>query len=200
MIEGKDLWFPNYVWTGTLDVDKEALKTYSDYKIKDKWDNDRLLGDKRPWSSVDFVLEECEAVVDMVKLLNEVYAKICEEIGFKPVQLYNIWVNKNPPGVKNPSHTHIHHAGTIGALFSGVYYLDADKDLDQGDIVFERNDQSAMHIPHQLKTQNTPYNMPEARYKSETGDLYCFSSWIPHRVTKNNSDKDRYSISFNYGV
>ena len=35
----------------------------------------------------------------------------------------------------------------MGALFSGVYYLEADKDLDQGDIVFERNDQSAMHIP-----------------------------------------------------
>ena len=44
MIDGRDLWFPNYVWTGQLDVDNQALKAYSDYKIKDKWDNDRLLG------------------------------------------------------------------------------------------------------------------------------------------------------------
>ena len=70
MIDGRDLWFPNYVWTGQLDVDNKVhLKNTVDYKIKDKWDNDRLLGDDRPWSSVlIIVLEECEAVVDMVKL------------------------------------------------------------------------------------------------------------------------------------
>ena len=30
MIDGRDLWFPNYVWTGQLDVDNQALKAYSE--------------------------------------------------------------------------------------------------------------------------------------------------------------------------
>lgn len=200
MIKDRDSWFPNYVWKGEIiDLNNDILKEYGDKKIKQKWEND-LLKDDRPWSSTDLYLEECEEVHKMVDKLNKCFEIICDEIGFHPVQLYNIWINKNPPGVSNPVHTHLHHSGRMGALFSGVWYLDADENLDQGDIVFERNDQSAMHIPQLLVNKTTTYNVPRAQYKSKTNDLYIFSSWIPHWVTENNSNKDRYSISFNYGV
>lgn len=200
MISGRDIWFPNYVWTGEFNnIDNDALKTYGYQKIKEK-DNTELTKDPRPWSSTDLYLEECSEVEKLVQNLNEMFLQVTAEVGFRSLQLYNIWVNKNPPGVENDVHNHIHHGGQMGALFSGVYYVDADPDLDQGDLVFQRTDQSEMHIPQMLITQNTPYNMPRARYKSATNDFYIFSSWIPHSVTKNNSNKNRVSISFNYGV
>ncbi len=200
MISGRDLWFPNYVWTGEFTgIDNDALKTYGYEKIKTKYETD-LAKDTRPWSSTDLYLEECPEVEKLVQRLDEMFTQVTTEVGFRKLQLYNIWINKNPPGVENDLHNHLHHAGIMGALFSGVYYVEADPELDQGDIVFERTDTSEMLIPKILITQNTPYNMPRARYKSCTSDFYIFSSWIPHRVTKNNSDKDRISISFNYGV
>lgn len=200
MILDSDILFPDVIWKGNIgNLDNKKIKNYSLDKIKQKR-KDPLMKDERPWDSTDLFLEECDAVQELVNQLDKCMSNICEDVGFHNVQLYNIWVNRNPPGIENPVHNHLHHSDKLGALFSGVWYLDADENLDQGDIVFERNDNSEMHIPRLLVKETTSYNIPRTQYKSKLNDLYIFSSWIPHRVTKNNSGKDRFSISFNYGV
>ncbi len=200
MINDSDVLFPHVIWKGNIDnLDNNVIKEYALEKIKNKRKNP-LMKDERPWDSTDLFLEECSQVKKLVDKLNDCMALICEDVGFHAVQLYNIWINRNPPGVENPVHTHLHHDGRLGALFSGVWYLDADENLDQGDIIFERSDKSEMHIPKLLIKEVTSYNIPRTQYKSKLNDLYIFNSWIPHRVSKNNSDKDRFSISFNYGV
>ena len=200
MIKDHDIWFPNIIWSGEItDLNNTVLKEYSLEKIAQK-NKEQLLPDDRPWDSTDVYLEECTEVEKLVAKLDKCMKDICNDVGFAGVRLYNIWVNRNPPGVENVLHNHLHHGGQMGALFSGVWYLEADETLDQGDTVFERNDSSEMHIPQILVTESTPYNIPRAQYKSKTNNLLIFSSWIPHRVTKNNSNKDRFSISFNYGV
>ena len=197
----KDLWFPNYIWSATLDsVDNTAIKEYGLKQI-DKAMDDPFAPKERPWFTADnLVLDDCNALAHLKSIIDDCMLTVADEVGLHPVQLYNIWINKNPPGVANPPHTHTHHDGRLGAIFSGVYYVEADPELDQGDIVFERADRAEMSLPYPHIKRHTPYTAHQAQYKSSTNDLYIFSSWIPHRVTTNNSNKDRFSISFNYGV
>jgi len=201
MIDGRDLWFPDYVWTGDVkEVDNTIIKDYAQSVLKEKAMLRALHIDDRPWKVADLNVEECLELKKLTEVITNDIHKICNEVGLMPMHLLNIWINENPPGVENPVHTHLHHADQMGALFSGVYYVECDPELDQGDIVFERKDTSALHIPDFVKSAHTPFNKPEARYVSATSDLYLFSAWIPHRITMNNSTKNRYSISFNYGL
>jgi len=198
MISNRDLWFPDYVWSGTLEnIDNFAIKKYCQEKINNKSD---LFKDDRPYNVADLDPEENNALLSLTETITMCVHKVCAEVGIMPLELQNIWVNENLPGAHAETHTHIHHAGLPGAIFSGVYYVEADATIDQGDIVFERRDTSAQHLPEHFKFTRTSFNSTEARYSSTTNDLYLFSAWLPHRITKNNSNTNRYSISFNYGV
>ena len=199
MILDSDVLFPHVIWKGNIDnLDNNVIKEYALEKIKNKRTNP-LMKDERPWDSTDLFLEECSEVKKLVDKLNDCMILICEDVGFHAVQLYNIWINRNPPGVENPVHTHLHHDGRLGALFSGVWYLDADENLDQGDIIFERNDGGETCLPVLVKDPS-PFNQKSITYKSETDLCYIFPGWFKHRVTENTSKKDRLSISFNYGA
>ena len=83
----------------------------------------------------------------------------------------------------------------VGAVFSGVYYVEAGD--DQGNIVFQRTDNAEYHIPKEVD-QYTYYTSTQATYKCKTGALYVFPGWLDHHVQSNRSNTDRISISFNY--
>lgn len=193
MFTDKDLWFPNYIWSGELkNINNSAIKDYCLEKINTTEQN-------KPWRKATIRLEECVDVAKLVGVIDHCVTTAAEECGIQPLQLHNIWVNQNPAGIENPVH---HHMGDSinGAIFSGVYYVEADPELDQGNIFFQRRAGEEHGIPVHMIKESNPYNMNTVEYKSSTSDLYIFSSWIPHGVTKNNSNKDRFSISFNYGA
>ena len=83
--------------------------------------------DERPWDSTDLFLEECAEVKKLVDKLNDCMTLICEDVGFHSVQLYNIWINRN---LRCRKSNRTFNDGRLGALFSGVWYLDADENLD----------------------------------------------------------------------
>jgi uncharacterized protein (TIGR02466 family) len=92
------------------------------------------------------------------------------------------WTNINDPGSSNLLHTH--------KLFnySAIYYVQAE---GTGDIVFLN--------PANLDLSCSYEGPGVARmhYPAKDGTILMWPSWMPHEVTRNESDKQRVCIAFN---
>jgi len=188
-----ELWFPSVIWTSVIhNVDNAALKKFAYNKIKED-PQGRTISNIDGYQSVDIKPNECTEIDRLVQTIDREILEICSQVGLRPPKLYNIWCNVNYPRASNEMHHH------LGALFSGVYYVDADPEIDQGNILFERNDNAEYHLPASMIEKTTYYTSQRAHYASKTGGLFVFPGWMKHKVSTNNSNKDRISISFNYG-
>lgn len=79
-------------------------------------------------------------------------------------------------------------------MFSGILYLDNDKDA--APIEFEsRNNQEQIFI---LPTEYTPLNAIRWSYKPQKNMMLIFPSYLYHRIGVHNSLQPRYSIAFNF--
>jgi len=103
--------------------------------------------------------------------------------------LGNYRVHATPPGEVTQSHTH------KPAVLSGVYYV--EKPENSGDLVFVDVNQFHDYDPKSLPGGIDPISTPQVVLKAQEGTMIVFPSWLPHKVTKNNSDANRVSISFN---
>lgn len=118
--------------------------------------------------------------------VNKMLSLVIEELKNKHNKKYYVdefWAHIHE---KNHS-SNLHHHAVVddlknSSVLSGVYYISAPKDC--GVIVFQY-----------------PINQyEEKRYwiKPEPGMFILFPSSLPHYVTRNNSEKKRISISFNF--
>ena len=187
-----NIWFPSIVWNCDIDVDNKILEEYIYKKVDQEKKHPTLGKPKRPWDSVNLLIEENKEVERLVSIINEKMEIICKDVEITPVQLYDIWANVNPPGVSNVLHDH------KGTTFSGVYYVKSLK--EQGDLIFERHDGADLAISDMQIIKQNPFNSRIIKYKSRTNNLYIFPSWLKHRVEENKTKENRLSISFNYGV
>lgn len=184
-------WFPSVIWNADVKgIDNEELKTYAN-NLK-QIDRGRVISNYGGWQSNDVKSGDNKVLDQLVKHIDEAVNEIAESVGLKPVTLYNVWLNINPPGAYN--HTHHHQ----DAIFSGVYYIDAEE--SQGNINFMRNDGAEYHIPQEMITQMHHFNSSKCTYPAKTGALYVFPGWLHHSVDGNTTLKDRISISFNCGA
>lgn len=185
-----DIIFPTYIWSTELDnIDNQELKTFA-YNLKSKSPG-RLISGYGGWQSDRFknnIPSELEKLVEQIE--NRVV-----EISFKlqiPAPRFgNIWFNINSPGSYNQIHNH------RGALLSGVYYVDVPNN-ETGNIEFHRNDEADYYL-HQILTPDHHFASTKLIYPAKTNTLYIFPAWLKHSVQGNKSNKDRISISFNYG-
>lgn len=103
------------------------------------------------------------------------------------------WINLHKPGCYAPRHNH------TNSCYSGVYYFDVPQ--NSGMIWFIK--------PNEIPTFATPtvlpslgsyniYNSNEFGFETTKNDLILFPSHLTHKVDVNNSDKNRYSLAFNY--
>jgi uncharacterized protein (TIGR02466 family) len=184
-----ELWFPTVIWSALIhSMNNSTLKSWA-YE-KQKTDKGRVISNFAGYQSNDIVSGECEEIDNLVTHLNTEINACANQVGMKKLELYNIWININPPSSYNHLHNH------VGSVLSGVYYVDAEK--EQGNIQFERNDSAEYHIPLDI-AEETYYTSTRATYACKTGALYIFPGWLKHSVQGNRSNKDRISISFNYG-
>lgn len=184
-----ELWFPSVIWSSiTHVVDNVEMKKW----IYDKKSLDKgtVISNFGGWQSSPITAGECWEVDSLVEHLNGEIQSCATQVGMKDLELYNLWVNVNPPGSYNHLHNH------QGAVLTGVYYVDAEP--IQGNIQFERNDGAEYHIPLNLEKE-TYFTSTRATYAAKTNALYIFPGWMKHSVQGNRSRKDRISISFNYG-
>jgi uncharacterized protein (TIGR02466 family) len=184
-----ELWFPSVVWSGIIHVcDNTELKKFAyQKKLQDKGVTVSNYGG---WQSNSIVAGESQDVDNLVSHLDSEVESCCKQTGLPPLQLYNLWININPPGSYNHLHNH------SGSVISGVYYVEAGE--HQGNIQFERSDNAEYFLPTQVE-KITYFTSTRATYKSSTNALYLFPGWMKHSVEGNRSNHDRISISFNYG-
>lgn len=184
-----ELWFPTVIWSAMIHcVDNSKLKQWA-YEKK-KQDQGRVISNYGGYQSSDITFGENEEIDKLIEYINTEVKECARQVGMKELQLYNIWININPPHSYNHLHNH------VGSVLSGCYYVDAKP--EQGNIQFERTDGGEYHIPVDI-AQETYYTCTRATYAAKTGALYVFPSWLKHSVQGNRSNSDRISVAFNYG-
>lgn len=183
-------WFASVIWNADLQgIDNTKLKEFA-YE-KQKTDPGRTISNYSGYQSNDIKAGESPHIDQLVKGLDQELNNLALSVGLKPVSIYNLWININPPGAYNQLHNH------QDSIFSGVYYIDADE--SQGNINFERNDGAEYHIPSSMISQIHHFNASKCTYPAKTGALYVFPGWLKHSVDGNRSARDRISLSFNSG-
>ena len=184
-----ELWFPTVIWSAMIHkVANDEIKSWA-YE-KQKQDTGRTISNYGGWQSNDIQAGECPAIDKLIAHLNTEMKECATQVGLPELELYNLWVNINPPGSYNHLHNH------VGSVLSGSYYVDAKP--EQGNIQFERNDNAEYHIPTNV-LKETYYTSTRATYAAKTGALYIFPGWLKHSVQGNYTEQDRISIAFNYG-
>ena len=104
----------------------------------------------------------------------------------------NSWVVKHIKG--DWSQTHIHSNSVI----SGVLYLKVNE--NSGDIIFRKQIHDSGVFSVQLDIEYSDqniFNMREYKITPIENQLILFPSTLPHDVTMNMSDEDRYVLAFN---
>ena len=99
------------------------------------------------------------------------------------------WITKVSPGGCSQFHDH------KNSMYSAVYYFD---DVPSGNIQFEPTNIFPTQIQANNPTEWTLLNAKAWTYESKKDHMIIFPSYLQHRVCKNNSDKDRYSLAMNF--
>ena len=152
----------------------------------------RNVSNRNGWQSVDGIERNPVFIRAMRQIRREFRDELIPFLGIKKdsakIELHNSWANINYPGAWNAPHLH------NGCFYSGVFFIHADG--DEGDF-------RAIDTDHKIVS-----NFPASQQRiweswpvaPKTGDLYLFPSGLMHMVEPNLTDKDRYSISFNWDV
>lgn len=181
-----EILFPTIIWKSQIKTDTDALKRHI-LKIYDT-QKGVSISNAGGWQSESQDISK--DFIDLRMDLDKQVKAVCVQAGLPPLKLYNLWFNVNPPKAYNMIHNH------HGAILSGVYYVDVPEGC--GSIEFYRDDDSEYYIPP-LESYNA-FTSQKKVLSPQTEQLVLFPGWLRHGVQANNSNKDRISISFNYGV
>lgn len=184
-----ELWFPSVIWSAMTHFGNNSeLKRFA--YDRQKVDPGRVVSNFGGYQSSDIKSGDNAEIDKLVEAISAEISSCARQVGLPQLELYNIWININPPNSYNHLHNH------AGSVLSGVYYVDATE--NQGNIQFERSDHGEYHIPT-IVEKETYYTSTRASYAAKTGAMYIFPGWLKHSVQGNQSTSDRISISFNYG-
>ena len=152
----------------------------------------RNISNRNCWQSVDGVDTNPVFIRAMRQIKREFRDELVPFLGIEKntahIDLHNSWANINYPGAWNAPHLH------NGCFYSGVFFIHADG--DEGDFrAIDTDHKIVSNFP--ASQQRIWESMPIA---PKTGDLYLFPSGLMHMVEPNLTDKDRYSVSFNFDV
>jgi uncharacterized protein (TIGR02466 family) len=141
-------------------------------------------------------LQNNPSVESLVKELNIIINKCWVEFnyypGLKPF-INEMWFNETQPGgLSVLAHNHSPYP------MVGVVYLKADKGM--GNIIFENPNNLVVGTqPHNWAGTNDVNGGIQETLEIETGDVIIFPGWLRHRGEINQTDGNRYVISFNIG-
>jgi len=100
------------------------------------------------------------------------------------------WVTKTPPNCGSQRHSH------KNSYYSGVLYL--TDHLDQSPILFFNPNDSKNSILTNPEKEYNNFNSKTWSVHPEKNKVILFPSHIDHMILKNFSNKDRYSVAFNF--
>jgi len=132
---------------------------------------------------------ELKEIVEFIEYHSRIYWK---EIGYKDSMkpgIYEMWVNRYPPGsfIDYHNHSPIHMTST--------FILKAEK--TSGNIIFENPLQTLLkHQPYEVNAENF-YHLFEYEVESSAGDLIIFPGYLNHKTSSNNSNTERIILGAN---
>tara|TARA_R110000782_G_scaffold247260_1_gene334030 strand:- start:355 stop:840 length:486 start_codon:yes stop_codon:yes gene_type:complete len=124
------------------------------------------------------------------KSINDQVAKAIKEIGYNVKhQLVNSWSTKTPPHIQGQYHLHNNF------WLSAVYYPHGNLSDNYG-IQFKSNRTDFTNFDIPINNYNI-LNSTTWEVNVEKGDLLIFPALLTHKIKKNISTQDRYSIAIN---
>lgn len=132
-----------------------------------------------------------ESIDILIDLVQNTVREVADSLGFKPVQVVNVWGNLNYKYCYNQTHLH------NDCVLSAVYYPRCLP--NQGSIVLQRDLVSSLFL-HDVAKRGTEYTKGSVGYQPKTGDLIVFPAWINHLVEPNLTDTTRVSLAFNFNI
>ena len=126
------------------------------------------------------------------KLLGDMVLKSFKKFAREQLKISNdfkissSWLTKTEPN--HESHFHRHY----NCYYSGVLYIDTD---EGGEIVFD-NMADERFLLNKIEDNN--YNTRSFIFETKNKMIIFFPSDIHHKIAENKTNKDRYSVAFNF--
>jgi uncharacterized protein (TIGR02466 family) len=143
----------------------------------------------------EYILEcpEMETVKNFITKKVESYLyDTCSISDDMTIELVTSWLNLHKKGDWAQQHSH------YNSVISGVWYISTtDK---SGEFLVHAEQKLFGNLLDFPKRVYNEFNCGQYGFVPENGDLILFPSTLRHSVTPNQSDKDRYSLAFNYMV
>ena len=187
----EQLWFATPVWEcPVIDIDNNSIKDYC-LEVKNKKPG-VVISNKGGWHSNDLLLPLPKDLENLFNDLTIFVNDVCTRYtGLNDLELGNFWININGKYDYNLAHDH------QKSIISGVYYVSVPEN-NMGDLVLERGDNMEYFLGADLKAEPTMANAQSCIKPPQESVFYLFPSWVKHRVERNESDKERISIAFNF--
>lgn len=198
-------FFPTRVYGAPLQ--RQPWKTFNDRLLQEclqlreddvagrKWSAKNYPGGFTSYGSVSRMQQISPTFARLEKLIDRhvrKYAAVLElDLEQRPLGMTDCWVNIMPRHVTHS--LHIHPLSTI----SGTYYVQVPRGSPGLKFEDPRLDRFMAAPPR--KADCTPESRTWVMMPAAPGDLLLFESWLRHEVVANPVDRERISISFNYG-
>ena len=173
--------FPTFLHHLQTDISKELLDFC--YQLRDEDPVGKVKSNRGGWQSESFLPNDTLGS----NIIKSVLSKTTEAFFQVPTLLY-WWVNINKPNSYNVKHDH------PGSDMSGVIWVKVPE--NSGNLYFPHNN-------YFCRLREIENSKPFAKQgfghevKPQAGNVILFPSCLQHEVTRNKSDEERISISFN---
>ena len=181
--------FPTPVYKAKRDVDLDSIKQ-EEKEIKDIIKEGL---DRNEFNSITVNTYIFNTKLKNIKEFCEKHIKIYVKEIIKPKEemdfyITQSWFHLTEPGEKMHEHTH------QNSIISGVFYL---SDIEDQKVYFI---DASVNTKERLRIDPLEYNAWNASswfVPIEKNNLLLFPSWIPHKVSPNDSTVVRISLAFN---
>ena len=191
-------FFPEPVFKYKLENFKNLNKELSEfiYKLHDKDRNGLERSNKGGWHSKNFELTVEGSIQKKFSTIIQKYIlSVFQHCGWRTenqnIRIKEMWAIINKKDNFNVLHTH------PNCYLSAAYYVKAPENC--GRFQLENPNIAKRHFYPEIKVKNE-LNTEGAGIDISEGDLLIFPGYLPHKVGKNESSKDRIVISFNVDV
>ena len=123
------------------------------------------------------------------KILNvfEIFKNKVLEYNSTEFKITTSWLTKTSKNCSSNFHSH------SNSMYSGIFYFNVNE--KSGNISFENFNKSTFLV---IPKKYNIYNSSEISISPKKNDIIIFPSCVNHRIEKNLTDIDRYSIAFNF--
>jgi uncharacterized protein (TIGR02466 family) len=186
----EQLWFPIPIWEcNVTGIDNNSIKNYC-LEVREKKEGVNI-SNRGGWHSNELIYPIPSELEKLFKDMEEFVNDVCHRHMGVSLKLGNFWININGHHDYNMPHDH------QKSILSGVYYVDVPSE-DMGDLILHRGDTAEYFFTNNIQRSQTPVNSFSVTKLAKTSTFYLFPSWIKHHVERNESNKERISIAFNF--